>query len=157
MAGRNPKPTALKRLQGNRGKRPLPANEPKLTLGVPDMPPDLDVIAREEWERVTPELLRTGVLAKIQRAGLEAYCRWYSIWRRRMTELESARGRARRTAFLEAAEASKRLLAFAAQYGLTPAMQTKVAARPADAPDEWDGFDAPPAQAPTTTTKPSSN
>lgn len=38
MAGRKPKPTALKKLEGNPGKRKLNTKEPVPAKGMPDCP-----------------------------------------------------------------------------------------------------------------------
>ena len=38
MAGRKPKPTAVKKLEGNPGKRKLNKKEPMLGKGMPDCP-----------------------------------------------------------------------------------------------------------------------
>ena len=46
--GRKPKPTHLKVLAGNPGKRPLPKNEPKPKPIAPRCPQWLDPIARKE-------------------------------------------------------------------------------------------------------------
>jgi hypothetical protein len=48
MVGRLPKPTALKVLSGNPGKRALNKNEPK-PGGVPTCPSSLDATAKREW------------------------------------------------------------------------------------------------------------
>ena len=79
MQGRKPKPTALKQLAGNPGKRALNKNEPKPS-GVPTCPDHLDVIAKAEWERVSGELVVLGLLTTIDRAALAAYCAAYSRW-----------------------------------------------------------------------------
>lgn len=79
MAGRRPLPTALKLVTGNPGKRPLNSAEPKPDIVLPDMPRHLVGEARKEWKRITPELLRLGLLSRIDRAALAMYC---SEWAR---------------------------------------------------------------------------
>lgn len=56
MAGRRPKPVALKLLTGNPGKRPLPVDEPTAVPGWPDKPAGLGKTAAAEWQRLA-ELL----------------------------------------------------------------------------------------------------
>jgi len=56
MRGRRPKPTRLKVLIGNPGKRPLNSNEPHPEVALPDCPPELGPVARQEWERMTAQL-----------------------------------------------------------------------------------------------------
>lgn len=74
-SGRRPRPTALKLIEGNRGKRKLDIeNEMQPTLGVPDAPDWLPPEAAAEWDRVVPELDRLNLLSEIDRASLSAYC-----------------------------------------------------------------------------------
>ena len=49
MAGRKPKPTSLKVLEGNPGKRQLNPNEPKPDASVPKCPAWLSKEAKREW------------------------------------------------------------------------------------------------------------
>ena len=49
--GRKPKPTAIKKLKGNPGCRPLNIAEPKPT-GSPVCPDWLEDEAKSEWERM---------------------------------------------------------------------------------------------------------
>lgn len=64
MAGRPRKPTALKILEGNRGKRPLNDAEPQPTRGIPILPRWLRAfpLAVKEWRREAKELDAMGVL-----------------------------------------------------------------------------------------------
>ena len=50
MRGRKPKPTRLKVITGNSGKRPLNVDEPGPEPAVPDCPPELGPAAQREWE-----------------------------------------------------------------------------------------------------------
>ena len=79
MAGRRPKPTALKALQGNPGKRPLNRHEPQ-PGGLPKCPKHLDGQARKEWKRISRELIACGLLTEVDRAALAAYCVAWSRW-----------------------------------------------------------------------------
>lgn len=78
--GRPPKPVALKVLEGNPGKRRLP-NGPKPQPLAPTCPAWLAAEARREWRRLAPELERLGLLTRIDRAALAAYCQAYARWR----------------------------------------------------------------------------
>ena len=51
MAGRRPKPAALKLVTGNPGKRPINTDEPVAVPGWPDKP-KLGKFASEEWDRL---------------------------------------------------------------------------------------------------------
>jgi P27 family predicted phage terminase small subunit len=77
--GSKPKPTELKRLEGNPGKRRLNKNEPQPDPTVPKCPWWFNYEARKEWERITPELHRLGLLTLIDHAALEGYCIAYAM------------------------------------------------------------------------------
>lgn len=80
MAGRPAKPTRLKLLQGNPGKRALPRNEPCPEQGVPTRPGWLAPEAKREWTRIVPELRRLGLLACIDRAMLVMWCETWAMF-----------------------------------------------------------------------------
>lgn len=73
--GRKPKPTHLKLIEGNRGKRPIKPGEPQPDRRKPVEPPAcLSERARQEWDRRAPELIRMGVLTSIDAIAFGAYC-----------------------------------------------------------------------------------
>lgn len=72
--GRKPKPTALKELNGNAGKRALNKKEPKPELGSPDIPAHLKGEALKEWNRLTAVLQKMKLLSKADRAHLTICC-----------------------------------------------------------------------------------
>lgn len=79
-SGGKAKPTALKLLQGNPGKRPLNEAEPKPEPEIPSCPEHLDEEAQREWERMAGRLSDLGLLTGIDRAALAAYCLAWSRW-----------------------------------------------------------------------------
>ena len=81
------KPTRIKELEGNPGKRRLPINEPIPPMDLPDPPSHLDAYALEEWGRVADGLNAMGVLSTVDQAALAAYCGAYSRWRAAEEEL----------------------------------------------------------------------
>lgn len=72
-SGRPPKPTGLKLIEGNPGKRVL-REEPKPPPSKPRRPQWVIGIARAEWDRVVPVLDRLGLLTVVDRSVLAAYC-----------------------------------------------------------------------------------
>lgn len=80
--GHNKKPSKLKAVQGNAGKRKINRREPKPTPGIPEMPSHLgkDPVAREKWKQMVPILNRMGVLTTADGDGLAAYCSLFSQW-----------------------------------------------------------------------------
>ena len=67
--GRPPKPTAIKELEGNPGKRPLNKNEPKPKAKAPKCPPWLESDAKKEWRRLSKELEAMGLLTQVDMAA----------------------------------------------------------------------------------------
>lgn len=64
MAGRKPKPTAIKKLEGNPGKRKLNTKEPIPAKGMPECPEWLLAEAKKEWERLADLMNQMGFLQK---------------------------------------------------------------------------------------------
>lgn len=78
--GRPPKPTALKELQGNPGKRRLNKSEPQYGTAGLTCPRWLPTEARREWRRVVKLLLAQRVATAADRGALAAYCLSYARW-----------------------------------------------------------------------------
>lgn len=81
MAGRKPKPTAVKKLEGNPGKRKLNKNEPVPAKGMPTCPDWLMPEAKKEWERLAELMNQMGVLTEVDMAAFAAYCQSYARWK----------------------------------------------------------------------------
>ena len=91
MGRRGPqrKPTKLKVVEGNPGKRPINANEPDPEVKIPECPEFLDDVAKAEWNRIAPELEAYGLISELYRAVLAGYCNCYSRWVAAEKELKS--------------------------------------------------------------------
>lgn len=131
MAGRPPKPTALKLLQGNPGKRPLNDAEPKPSLGT-DPPTYIRCVPvlLAEWKRHAPRLLKLGLLTEIDDEALAALC-VLSVKFREMVAADAAAS--------ALANVSRELRALWSRFGMTPADRCRVKTA---APKEEDPFDA---------------
>ena len=70
MRGRKPKATALKRLEGNPGNRPLNDREPQPPASQPSCPAHLSATAKAEWKRLAQTLNRIGILTQIDQCTL---------------------------------------------------------------------------------------
>src|ERR1700721_4253567 len=79
MPGPAPKPTALKRLAGNPGHRPLNDNEPNFP-GFPECPDWLADEAKLVWKRVT-DAMPANMLREADQGAFAAYCQSYARWR----------------------------------------------------------------------------
>ena len=75
----SPKPVELRVVEGNRGKRRIPA-VPKSTPLTEHPPDSLDREGRAEWRRITGAWSRQGVLKETDRAALLAYCHVWSAY-----------------------------------------------------------------------------
>jgi P27 family predicted phage terminase small subunit len=80
MAGRRPKPTALKVLQGNPGKRKLNHSEPTTRRGAPDRPLFLTQSAIAAWDHIVPLLLEMNVLTTSDGFALTNLCMAFARW-----------------------------------------------------------------------------
>lgn len=134
MSGPAPKPTKLKILQGNPGKRPLNASEPQFSPDSGYCPRWLSDEAKAEWRRVVPELAACGLLTVVDRAALEAYCESYAQWKEAMEALrdsgltfktESGYVQQRPEVAI-ANSALKAMRAFMTEFGMTPSSRSRV-------------------------------
>lgn len=77
-------PTEIKKLTGNRSKKPLNEAEPKPTLAAaPPPPPDyLDAIGAAEWNRLARPLWLNALLGAEDVVVFSAYCEAFSDWMR---------------------------------------------------------------------------
>ena len=69
------KPTALKVLNGNPGRRPINDQEPVFDPGKPTPPSYLPAEAKKEWRRIMPQLLRNGLFTVVDVPALVIYCK----------------------------------------------------------------------------------
>lgn len=134
MRGRKPKPTALKRLDGNPGKRGYNHAEPVPPEGCPDCPPHLSDAARAEWQRLATTLHEMGVLTLADRAALAAYCQAWGRWveaeeklKGTPTLLKAPSGYVQQNPWLSIANKQLELMGrYMAELGLTPASRSRV-------------------------------
>ena len=138
MRGRKPKPTALKRINGNPGRRPLNDSEPVVALGGFSCPKYLNDEARREWRRVVRDLKGAGVLARVDRATLEGYCVSYARWRLAEEEIETEGititgpkgGVMKNPAVTVAVQERMLMLKFMSELGMTPSSRSRLHVEP---------------------------
>lgn len=93
--GRPPKPTNLKLVQGNPGRRPIEKGETTPDVAIPDCPDHLTPEGKAEWDRITPLLLRYRLVTEIDTAALALYCQAYGRWKeaeRKIAEMREKGG-----------------------------------------------------------------
>ena len=119
MAGR-PKPTTLKLIEGNPGKRPLPENEPTPYPKAPKCPDDIDSGAQDVWKRLGPKLERLGLLTETDGDLFSMLCQIRSrlVW----IHQEIDKGDEKKRSFLLKEERlySALLRQYATEFGLGP-------------------------------------
>lgn len=132
--GPAPKPTVLRVLEGNPGKRPLNKREPKPRIRTPKAPAYLDLYAKAHWDELIPELEHIpGLLTAVDGGMLTLLCQTYSEWRmadeiiqRDGLTVETKGGTWARPEVKIRDSASKRYRAMAAEFGLTPSSRSRI-------------------------------
>jgi P27 family predicted phage terminase small subunit len=145
MRGRKPKPTRLKLITGNPGKRPLNAREPKPAIGVPTCPAHLNPSAKAEWKRLARQMHVLGMISELDRAALAAYCQAYGRWaeaERKLKEtpmlLKLPSGIIQQSPWLAIANKQLELMSkFMSELGLSPVSRTRVEVKPLG-PKPWE-------------------
>lgn len=80
MRGRKPKPSALKRLEGNPGHRKLADDATAPPVNLPDQPEYLTAAARKIWNHFGPKFAALGLMADIDEAAFAMFCTTYAEW-----------------------------------------------------------------------------
>jgi P27 family predicted phage terminase small subunit len=144
IRGRKPKPTAMRRAEGNLGKRGYNVDEPLPPNALPECPPHLGVEARAEWDRLAETLCRMGVVTMVDRAALAAYCQSWGRWveaeeklRTTPVLLKTATGYVQQLPWLSIANKQLELMGrYMSELGITPAARSRVAALAATVNDD---------------------
>jgi len=136
MQGRKPKPTALKLLAGNPGKRAINHAEPKPRVVMPKPPEHLSDAEKEKWKSVVRELHPLGLVTTIDKDALAMYCTIYVRWVKaeRMVRdkgeiIKTAAGNIIQNPYLSIANrALDQLNKLGAEFGMTPSSRSRVKA-----------------------------
>jgi P27 family predicted phage terminase small subunit len=138
MAGRRPKPTALKVITGNPGKRALNPDEPMPEPCKVNMPNGLSDDAKKMWRDIVPHLEVLRVLTALDRPALVRMCECYAEIQAAQEEIRNGGlivetvttdgkvlSRAN-PAVAMLSDADRRFKAYLVEFGLTPAARSKV-------------------------------
>jgi P27 family predicted phage terminase small subunit len=147
-AGRRPKPTAIRILEGTQkgpGKR-----EPSLPTGIPPMPARLkvDQVAVEKWEELSSILTRMGVLTLGDGEALATLCEVHSAEQSCLlqlraggavmhTDLGGVKPNPAGPMYRSLVSQKASLLS---EFGLTPSSRTKLATKAEVQKDELEAF-----------------
>lgn len=145
MSGRKPKPTALKVLEGDRGKGRRPLNDrepipPKTILKCPDW---LLPEAKKEWKRLSSALEAMGVLTMADLSAFSGYCQAYARWKEAeefITQhgsiFKTPSGYVQQVPQVSIAQQNLKIMqSFCTEFGLTPASRSRIIAGSSDGGD----------------------
>lgn len=128
-------------LTGNPGKRPLNANEPQPEPEIPECPPQLGPVAREEWDRLTTQLASLRMINALDRTALATYCCAYGLWAEAIeaiqkygTMVKSPTGYPIQSPYVSIANRQAEIMMrIASEFGFTPASRSRISTpSPAD-------------------------
>jgi P27 family predicted phage terminase small subunit len=142
--GRKPKPTALKVLEGNPGKRPLNDKEPQPEKKAPRCPSWLEPEAKKEWKRMAKTLEAIGVLTQVDKAAFAGYCQAYARWKeaeeflsKHGTIFKTPSGYIQQVPQVSIAQTYLKVMKdFCSEFGLTPASRTRIRVNTAETPTD---------------------
>jgi P27 family predicted phage terminase small subunit len=130
--GRKPKPTKLKELQGNPGKRPISRREPKPELPA-KKPRGMSRGAKRFWDDHAGELERLSILTGVDTSAFRLAAEHYAI------ALQAARELHQEGLTVEGRDGPKKnplaqvfkdnalaFKAFATEFGMTPSSRTRL-------------------------------
>ena len=136
LRGTKSKPSKLKELQGNPGKRAVNKSEPQPEAKIPPCPKHLSAEAKKEWRRISRELYTLKLLTAVDRAALAAYCQCWARWVQAEEELakettamvvSTDKGYEYPNPWIAIANSAlKQMKSFLAEFGMTPSSRSKV-------------------------------
>ncbi len=149
MAGRKPKPTALKLLTGNPGGRPLNKREPKPKSGSAPCPPWLCKEAKAKWKHLQGILRDMGLLTVADYDAMVTYCQAWAMFREASeavgetgTTFMTPKGYiAKHPGVTIINETTATMHKIGCQFGLTPSARTRLTTdKPVDDADDVADF-----------------
>lgn len=130
--GRKAKPTELKRLQGNPGKRALNNSEPKPKTPV-KKPRGMQPLARKFWDEYSPELARLEILTGVDSAAFRLMAEHLGFAIQAAKQLhesgltvETKEGTKKNPLAQVFKDNSLAYKAYAAEFGMTPSSRTRL-------------------------------
>ncbi len=98
-----------------------------------ECPPELGVIARQEWTRIVGELAALGILGKFDRGPLAIYCEAFATWieatdaiHKYGTMIKSPNGYPIQSPWVPIANrAADTMLRLSSEFGFTPAARSR--------------------------------
>lgn len=141
---RRPKPSAINRLNGNPGHRPVNGFEPTPAPGLPDPPKDLTADEKRIWRKVGATLEDLGVATQADSVELEGLAVWLSIFRACIAQARTEKpvvtinGSPATNPHLSLAfKVWDRIHRLAVEFGLSPASRSRLRVDPPQAEDAY--------------------
>lgn len=137
--GRKRKPTALKVLAGNPGKRALNDSEPTPEAVLPIAPDSLTEVGKSKWDEVALKLYNQGIITELDVDLLELLCINYEEFTeaRKMVKtfggpvVKSDKGNPFQNPYVSIAnQCQERMMKIMSLMGMTPVDRQKVKAAP---------------------------
>lgn len=152
-SGRPRLPSAVKKMRGTYAKSRAAPNELQFKVSALEPPDYLDDVAAQEWRRLYPLLEEVKILTEPDLHQLGQYCEAFSLCLSAraeyradgLTVVSELTGTMKPHPMIAVAEkASRTMLAFAVEFGLTPASRSRVQGQPPkkSGADDDDGEDA---------------
>jgi len=127
----------MKRLQGNPGKRKLPADgeeaTPDVLFELPEPPEWLGEYGVKEWRRVGPHLVKHKLLTEADVLMFASYCANVHMLVESVMDIKEhghviigARGKTRNPALASFAAATTAMRALAGEFGMTPSSRARI-------------------------------
>lgn len=152
--GRPRKPTEIRVLEGNRSKRPLPANEPKPPpITKPLKPPVwMNKEGKKMFKRLAPIMQQLRLLTETDIESFSMCCQSYGDWRRHIDDIKENgeyyiyvnkggnENQVERPAVKLMHKAYERYKSMCTEFGLTPASKTRIEVKPLG--EEYDPMEA---------------
>lgn len=137
--GPRPLPDNVHLLNGNPSKKRLAIFDSgkRIPVEIPDVPTHLTPGAKKEWKRITVELEKLGLIAKIDRAALGVYCQAFDRWATAERELKKRgiegliytmpSGYEQTSVWFQISNRSVEIMhKFLAEFGMTPSARSRV-------------------------------
>ena len=147
-SGKRPKPTALKLLTGNPGKRPYNEHELKPTVAIPRAPSEISDRARVEWYKLAHQLADAGLVTELDKMALAGLVTSYVRW------LEAQEGLVKTGLLIQgkdrvpvlnpllrvSRDAQIEYTRLLGEFGLTPSSRSRLHVEPKEEVDEFEAL-----------------
>jgi P27 family predicted phage terminase small subunit len=132
------KPSRLKLIQGTFRSDRAPRKEATPPRGIPEVPEHLSDLAKVEWGRISQDLYQIGLLSRIDRGALAAYCECWSDWVEATRMCSTLDGKDRKTMTTQTGNlvenpyfsikkrCAELMHKFLTEFGMTPAARARI-------------------------------